>query len=195
MVGKPARRPDGFTLIELMVAMTVFAVIASAAYAGLDSAIMTEARLDEEGREWKELSLFFARLERDLSCFVDRQVTGPNGEKLRSMEANVLDSSGGMVELAFTRLGGSEEGGVPKRVGYRLKDGGIEALIWPALDAAPEAKPDVYTAVEGVSAFDIRLGGGGGWVKQWTDKDAPKAVEAIVTLATGEKIRRAFALR
>ena len=66
--------------MELLVAIAVFSVMAAAAYAGLDSATTTELKLDDEGRKWKNLILFFGHLERDLACFVDRPVTGPGGD-------------------------------------------------------------------------------------------------------------------
>lgn len=185
----------GFTLLELLVAITVFAVIAAAAYTGLDSATSAEMKIDEEGRKWKNLNFFFAHLERDLACFVDRPVTGQDGGKLPSMTGKMTDKSGVSVELAFTRMGRGAENAAPKRVGYRLNEGKIEALVWPALDLAPDSKPDIYEAMNGVGSFTVQFGSSGNWSQDWNALSPPRGVEVIVALKSGETIRRIFALR
>jgi general secretion pathway protein J len=185
----------GFTLLELLVAITVFAVIAAAAYTGLDSATATEMKIDEEGLKWKNMTFFFAHLERDLSCFVDRPVTGQSGEKLRSMTGSAGDTSGMNVELAFTRLAREGESAAPKRVGYRLFDGKIEVLVWPALDLAPGSIPEVYEAMSGVGSFNAKFGESGSWSQNWENDAPPRGVEVTVALKSGETVRRIFALR
>lgn len=191
---EPARRRGGFTLLELLVAIAVFSVMAAAAYAGLDSATTTEVKLDEEGRKWKNLIFFFGHLERDLACFVDRPVTGQSGESLRSMTGK-MDQSGVSVDLSFTRLGRGKEGSAPKRVGYRLNGDKIEALVWPALDLAPGSKPEIYEGMDGVESFEVNLGDGVSWFKEWNNDTPPKTVDVTVAMKSGEKIRRLFVLR
>ncbi len=166
----------------------------AAAYAGLDSATTTEVKLDEEGRKWKNLIFFFGHLERDLACFVDRPVTGPGGENLRSMTGKT-DQSGVSVDLSFTRLGRGKESSAPKRVGYRLNGDKIEALVWPALDSAPGSKPEIYEGVDGVESFEVNLGDGVSWFKEWNNDTPPKTVDVTVAMKSGEKIRRLFVLR
>ncbi|MBF0291972.1 MAG: type II secretion system minor pseudopilin GspJ [Nitrospinae bacterium] len=191
----PFRGAGGFTLLELLVAMAVFAVIGTVAYAGLDSATVTEMKIDEEGRKWKNLSFFFGHLEKDLACFVDRPVTGEDGARLRAMVGKTTDKSGKSMELAFTRLGKGAEGSVPKRVGYRLNEDRIEALFWPSLDLAPGTKPDIYEAMHGVSVFEVNLNCNGIWGPDCVSDVLPKAVEVKLELKSGEKIRRIFFLR
>lgn len=190
-----SRKTGGFTLLELLVAMAVFAMIAAVGYAGLDSAIIMEKKLDDEGRKWKNLSFFFAHLERDLACFVDKPVMGQDGVKLRSMAGRTTDKSGMRVELTFTRLGRGVEGAPPKRVGYRLNGDKIETLVWRAIDLPPESAPDIYEAMGGVSAFEVKLGGSGGWSYEWKEETPPGGVDVTVTLKSGETIRRMIVLR
>lgn len=190
-----SRKTGGFTLLELLVAMAVFAMIAAVAYAGLDSAIVMERKLDDEGRKWKNLSFFFAHLERDLACFVDKPVIGQDGVKLLSMAGRTTDKSGARVELTFTRLGRGVEGASPKRVGYRLNGDKIETLIWRSIDLPLESAPDTYEAMDAVSSFEVSLGGGGGWSHKWSAEAPPGAVEVTVTLKSGETIRRMIVLR
>lgn len=175
--------------------MAVFAVIGTAAYVGLDSATVTEMKIDEEGRKLKNMSFFFAHIEKDLACFVDRQVTGQDGVKLRSMTGRTTDKSGASVELAFARLGRGAEGSVPKRVGYRLNEGKIEALVWSSINPSAGGKLDIYEALSGVSAFEVNLNCNGIWSSICNSEAPPKAVEIKVTLKSGETIRRIIVLR
>jgi general secretion pathway protein J len=62
----------GFTLLEVLVAVTIFALLGMAAYSGLDAVLKARARLDDENRQWRSVALFWVRLERDLSAFVER---------------------------------------------------------------------------------------------------------------------------
>ena len=181
--------------MELLVAIAVFAVIAAAAYTGLDSATAAETKIDEEGLKWKNLTFFFAHLERDLACFMDRPGSGQGGEKLPSITGKMTDKSGVSVEFAFTRLGRGAQNAAPKRVGYRLNEGKIEALVWPALDLAPDSKPEIYEAMNGVDSFTVQFGADGNWSQDWNAPSLPKGVEVTVTLKSGETIRRIFALR
>lgn len=190
-----ARITGGFTLLELLVAMVVFSVVAAAAYTGLDSATATEMRIDEEGRKWTNLTFFFSHLERDLACFVDRPVKGQDGGKSPSMVGRMTDTSGVSVELAFTRIGRGAEGAGPKRVGYRLNGDKIEVLVWPALDLAPGSKPEIYEAINGVGSFSVKFGIGGNWSQDWNDDSPPKAVNVTLALKSGETVRRIFVLR
>lgn len=184
---EPARGAAGFTLIELMVAIAVFAVMATAAYSGLDSALTTEAKLDEEGKKWKNLSMFMGHLERELSCFLDRPVTTADGSTLRSITG---------PDLTFTRTGSGAEGKAPRRVGYRLNGGRLEEQVWPVLDTAPGTKPDVYPIMDGVKSFGVKFTGtGGGWSQQWDNDSPPRAVEVTLKLDSGEAITRIFVLR
>jgi general secretion pathway protein J len=183
---EPARRVAGFTLLELMVAIAVFAVMATAAYSGLDSALTTEAKLDDEGRKWKNLTILMNHLERELSCFLDRPVTAADGSNLRSITG---------PDLTFTRTGNGAEGRAPRRVGYKLNSGKLEENVWPVLDAAPGAKPDVYQIMDGVKFFGVRFGASGGWSQTWDNESPPRAVEVTIKLDSGEAMTRMFVLR
>jgi general secretion pathway protein J len=69
----PSRGPArGFTLLELLVAISVLAIVSMIAWRGLDSLINTRERLEPEGDEVRALLTAFGQLERDLA-----QITTP----------------------------------------------------------------------------------------------------------------------
>ena len=55
----------GFTLLEILVALAIFALASVIAYGGLDSVTSTKSALDWEIRFWRELGLVFDRMEAD----------------------------------------------------------------------------------------------------------------------------------
>jgi general secretion pathway protein J len=55
----------GFTLLEILVALAIFALASVIAYGGLDSVASTKSALDKEIRFWRELGLVFDRMEAD----------------------------------------------------------------------------------------------------------------------------------
>ena len=193
----------GFTLIELLVALVIIALLAIAGYRGLDAVLQTRERVAQETRKWQHLAFFFSRLEQDVAQAVRRPVRDTSGLRLPEWvgHAVVVDENDG--ELTFTRAGISDQGEAmlaPQRIGYRLQQNTIVFLRWPFLDQAPRAVPIRYPLLEGVRDFHLRhLDANGNWLAQWPPAGQfgtlPTALEAEVTLASGEKITRVFALQ
>ena len=55
------RLPRGFTLLEILVALIIFAVVTLIAYRGLDQVAQVKLRLDHEAAYWRETNLVFDR--------------------------------------------------------------------------------------------------------------------------------------
>ena len=193
----------GFTLIELLVALVIIALLAIAGYRGLDVVLQTRDRIAQETRKWQHLAFFFSRLEQDVAQAVRRPVRDQGGvpQPAWTGHAVVVDENDG--ELTFTRAGMADQGEsmlVPQRISYRLQQNIIHLLRWPALDQAPRTTPIRYPLLEGVRNFHLRhLDTNGAWLEQWPAAGQldvlPMALEVELTLVSGEKITRVFALQ
>ena len=196
----------GFTLIELLVAMAVLAILGSLAFRGLDSVLDAEARLQGESRRWNDVSLLFSQLGEDLTMAVER--TSRDGADrtrpaLRLRSAPGESATGDDAQLVVTRLGigeGAAAQSAPRRVGYRLREGTLEYLVWPALDSAPGTEPMAYAVLENVA--DVRLQAldfEGRWADDWPGAQPasalPRAVTMRIALPGGETITRIVALK
>jgi len=188
----------GFTLLEVLVAVTIFALLGMAAYSGLDAVLKARARLDDENRQWRSISLFWVRLERDLSAFVQRpaRLRGSAPQAAFLAESNALGEYAAQLELS--RLGAVEAGfAPPERIAYRLREGKVEWLRWPALDSAPRATPDIAVLLEGVAQLEFSYRDNTGiWHMRWppaADSHQPTAVKVSLKLESGEALTRVYA--
>jgi len=60
------KRTHGFSLLEVLVATAIFAVVAALAWGGLDAVARQRRALDDEARQWQQLQRAITRVERDL---------------------------------------------------------------------------------------------------------------------------------
>lgn len=198
------RGPCGFTLIELLVAMTIFAVLAVISYRTLDSLIKTREHLDVQSSRLRDVALLFARLDNDFSAVIIRRVRNADNLLDDALRLSPLLPAANDASLAFTRAGfggtiGASSG--PQRVGYRLKDGTLQLLIWPSLDMAPRTTPQVHSALTEVREVQWRaMDRAGNFMAEWRSTGAqdmtylPVAIELSITLASGEQYTRLFNL-
>ncbi|MCX7175991.1 MAG: type II secretion system minor pseudopilin GspJ [Proteobacteria bacterium] len=202
----PIDRETGLTLIELMVAVALLAVITSMAYRGLDSVSRSSEHSIAEGDHWQGIALLFERIASDVAQPASRPVRAgaENAVPLPAWwgrdvvgagDATGVDAAA--AQLEFTRK--SPSGRDEVRLGYRLRDGKVELLLWPVLDRAPGTQPEVYALLEGVSGLRFRhLDSTGTWQDTWPVtgiKDVlPRALAVEITLKDGVTLHRLFAL-
>jgi len=199
-------RSRGFTLLELLAAIAVLAVLSALSFRGLSSVLDTEARLQGESRLWDDVSLCFAQLDEDLTMAVDRPVRGSDDAEGPALL--LVGSEGGSAavegaQLVLTRLGIGEGGTaqrVPRRVGYRLREGKLEYLVWPSPDAAPGAQPAVYVLLEHVGNVRWQaLDAQGRWLDAWPTGQQtgllPRAIAVRLGVAGGQEVTRVVALK
>ena len=150
-------RQGGFTLLELLVALAVFAVMAVAAYAGLDSVLATQAGVERTAQRLGRLQLAYGILERDLGQSAARGIRDEFGEAQSAFMGNTL---GGDL-LEFTRAGWSNPRDIPRatlqRVAYRLEDNRLLRRHWTVLERGGRAEPVETVLLEGVDEARARF--------------------------------------
>jgi len=96
----------GFTLLEVLIAIAIVAVIALLGYRSLAALSDAETRLAAEAIRWRTLDLFFARLEADMRQAVPRPArSGATREAPWLGFISNATSDGGDSALAFSRAG------------------------------------------------------------------------------------------
>lgn len=191
------RRARAFTLVELLIALAIFALLSAFAYRGLAVLMDSREALDRDSRKWRDVALFVGRFERDVQAALDRPATGPSGTP-QSPISSLLDLGGtATTGLAITRAGATlyaNELAAPQRVGYRLAEGRVDRLAWPGLDSGPRAEAMATPVLENVRSLAFRfLDRNLEWRRDWAlpaTQGMPLAVEMTLELAGGEKILR-----
>lgn len=174
-------RAGGFTLLELIVVIGIFAVFAAMAYGGLDSVLRTRVRIEENLARTSEYDRAYLRLRTDFQNASARSVRGGDGEPLPSF---LFDSYAKRVE--FTRGGWQNLLNLPRptleRVSYYLDDGTqgrtassrsvkdqrLMRRSWYVLDRAPQTKPVEIVLLDHVEDLGWRfLDDSRTWQESW----------------------------
>jgi len=188
------KKARAFTLIELLVAISLLSIASLLAWRGLDSVLRSSEHIETKERRWRSLTLFMERLAFDLTQPADRPVRRGEVEQAawRLLPPVTAQDS---PELHFTRQP-LTAGEALRRIGYRLRDGRIEYLVWAELDSARDTPPRVYPLLQEVKRFDLAfLGADNKWTPQWSnDSGWPRGVSMHLETLDGYSFKRTFAL-
>ncbi|MBL8250688.1 MAG: type II secretion system minor pseudopilin GspJ [Candidatus Competibacter sp.] len=196
----------GFTLLELLVALAVFAIMATAAYSGLSNVLATRAALDAQNRRLAAVQLTVARLEQDIEQAVPRAIRDEYGDFQNALLGGELAAD----PLILTRAGWDNPLGQPRanvqRVAYRLRDGRLWRLYWEVLDRGGSSQPRETLLLDRVRDFRVRFLQAKEWLKEWPpiandeqqppkNREAlPRAIEINLTLEDWGEITRLLPL-
>src|SRR4030067_97904 len=123
-------RAAGFTLLEVLVAVGIFALFSAMAYGSLLRILDTRDRLETERDFWRTVSLSLMQVEDDLAQARPRTVRGTDGLVRPAFLGRPVDSRAlGEASLEFTRGGQVVRGGRARsdmpRVGYQVREGAL----------------------------------------------------------------------
>ncbi len=188
----------GYTLIEVIVAVTVFAFLAAAAYISLDG--LSRAAMDhrERSAEFGQLQTALARLDGDLRQLATRPVRGPDGRHEPAL-------AGERIRLAGTRAGwanpAGQRRGTLQRFAWQLSQNELQRLSWPVTDRVPASQEWNETLLESVRQIEFRYRDRQGrWRDEWPSGDdeiaqLPAAVEVTLESDRFGRIRRLVVLQ
>lgn len=178
-------RRRGFTLVEMLVAVAIFAVLAVLAYAGLAAVLRQRADLAAHDHDLHALQRAYIVMQRDFTQAAPRSVRDELGGPLPAMRG---DPNG--HEVGLTRAGYPNPAGVRRsqllRVRYRLVDGRLLRWQFPVLDRAPTVPPPPDVLLHGVRSLQLRYrDAAGGWLTSWppaggSPRGLPTAVEVTM---------------
>ena len=196
------KRNSGFTLLELMVAIGIFALVSVIAYGSLNRLLNDRQRLDSEHEFWRTLSLSFTRIEDDFSQARERTVRDAIGNPLPAFQGQPTDTRAtGSPSVEFTRGGvltfDSGARSDMQHIAYRLVDGTLKRMVWPVLDQGPQSTPQEFPLLTHVEEFRVRFFAPAGvWLDQWPGQGInevlPRGVEIKLTLTGRGEFTRFF---
>ena len=164
-------RQAGFTLLELMVALFIAALMFAMGYAAINQGLTSHDSLKEQQAHLLQLQTTVRLLEQDFVQAAPRPVRQPVGDE-PAQSAMVGGTPGTQPVVALTRAGWSNPAGLQRpglqRVAYFLENNTLRREYWDVLDptlASVTAKRDL---LERVKSFTIRyLDQQRQWQDQW----------------------------
>jgi general secretion pathway protein J len=188
-------RLRGFSLVELLVALVVFAALAVAAYGGLAAIARTRGALAVQQDRFAAVTRAVSSLERDLRQAVARPVRGNDAAELPALIGNPDN-------IEFTRLGFANPRAEPRsnleRVVYALDGARLRRGRYAVLDRAPNSAPATTTLLDRVNELHLRyFSVDGSWRDTWPPApstehrpELPRAIEFRIVLGDFGEIRR-----
>ncbi len=186
---------SGMTLIELMVALAIFAVLGVVSVRAVTATTESRQRLADALQRWGEITRLLQMTESDLMQIVARPPSPGGANPPSTIVAQ--PSAGTGSEFSFIRLDGGRN--TVRRRGYRLEGDRVVLLRWPGVDM--ESTPTKDVVLENVKALRISMITAAGRRSAFWPPDPasagtlPVAIELELELPDAGTIRRLFALR
>lgn len=175
------QRQAGFTLLEMVIAIGIFAVMSAVAYGSLNGFLDNRDRIEAKHKSLGEIQLALAFIERDVRFAVPRPVRDDNGEP---EGAFVVSSTSPIVAGEKLRMttsvprpplpetnkeGEDSEESTPAgktaddnrsdqsliRVAYRLEDGDLYRVVWNVLDRDSDSIEKKRRVIGDVDEFKV----------------------------------------
>lgn len=188
----------GFTLLELLVALSIFSVLSVMAYAGLQTVITTKTSTQQAAERIAEVQLVMMRISNDLRQAIPRKIRDEYGDFSPAMQS---DKSGDET-MAWTRAGYRNPAQLTRsniqRVAYKLEEEKLIRITWPVLDRAQDTEAMESEVISGLEMIEWRyLNNENEWLSSWPEEGdkanlypLPKAVEVSLELQDWGKVKR-----
>jgi general secretion pathway protein J len=164
-------RARGFTLVEVLVAIFIFAIVSAIAMGGYNELVKQSDIVDAGAARTRAVQQTMQRMNLDFTSLEPRPVRQPLGDGL--VPALRADEKSGAAELVeFTHSGWSNPAGVPRstlqRVAYRIEDNKLIREYWLALDRTMTSEPESAELLDGVKSLKFRfMDPNRTWHDQW----------------------------
>ncbi len=205
------RKQQGFTLLELLIASIIFAIMAVMAYGGLNNVLRNSEASEKALKRLQQIQQSISVLNRDFSQIVQRSIRDEYGNQQPYLAAgtnidNLIEfSRGGRVNPA-----GLSQRSSLLRITYRFEEEKLIRLQWPQMDRTQEMQAKETVLIDNVENVTVRfLDDNAEWQEQWpsaiaqasassttgTNTPGPVAIEIVLQLNDWGNIRRLYAMR
>ncbi|WP_164503469.1 type II secretion system minor pseudopilin GspJ [Pleionea sediminis] len=190
-------KSQGFSLLEIIVAVAITAIISVLAFQQLSTAVGTQESVKQSDDALAQLQRAINRISTDLQQVAARSVRNEYGDKVPALMG---DKNGAESFLSFTRQGKRNPANLPRteleRVTYRLEEDKLVREQWATLDIALEEQKLPLTLMEDVLKFEVEFYADEEWMESWPIEDYmgapqeqlsnnfPRAVKVTIETAT-----------
>ena len=170
------RAQAGFTLMEMLIAVTITAVIGLGVWQVVSSVVNSRDRVNALAEQFDGLQKTMLLLERDITQVVNRSARDVYGDFKPALTAR--DDA---FELLLTRQGWRNPLGLRRsglqRAGWEYTGTELRRRYWPVVDQGQDEDSRDVLLLEDVNTFDIRfLDEDGKWHDTWPTDQTMAAV-------------------
>lgn len=148
---------SGFTLVEVLVAMAITALISVVAYGALSSALSGAESLRSTMVRSQDINQTLMLLSRDIRQVVNRSVIDEFNQRAPALSGGALSR----YPLTLTRAGWHNSTGAPRstlqRVRWWIEDDVLWRAHFPVLDRTPGTEAIETAMLDDVERFEVRF--------------------------------------
>ena len=192
----------GFTLLEILVATVILAVMGMIAYRGIAEARVAVVNAEGHLDRLRQVQHTMQVVVTDFRTLTRRKVREPIGDGFR---ATIVRDPNALSLVELSRAGWPNGAGTPRgtaqRVIYRLEEGKLIREHWTVMDATLATPPAKRELIDRVERVELRyMNDGREWIAEWPPLGSlgndsgfyqrPLAVEITLVLEDYGEIRR-----
>lgn len=156
MIKKMKNKHAGFTLIEIIIALLIFSIVAVIAANSLFLLIRAKKINQAHAKTLGQQQIALSLLKSDLENYIKRPIRTVN---LRLSPALVLTQNQD-VTLSLTRknvLYSTQQAQTLNRVDYYFSQGTLTRRVWPVLDRAPNSQANARILLSHLASFHVTI--------------------------------------
>ena len=190
-----------FTLLEMIVAIGIFAVIAVVSYGSLNRFLDNRDVLQAEMTLMKDLQLAFSLLEQDMHFMSGRIVRDEYGDPEPLLIVNSIDIAGELLRFTTARRSVSLPGvSTLQRTSYRWENGDFIRVNWLVLDRDQDAIESKQLLLSDVDSVRVNVLTSDEESTQtastWDSAEKlPDGIEWQIQMTDGKQYRRVFDIK
>jgi len=179
------RTSAGFTLVEVLVALSILSMLSLMSFMGINALIAAEAQMRESSTRLRAIERVLAEFENDVLFATPRQAWNASGTQEAALSGRPRPPAG--YRISFSHFSNLPET-PPYRVSYLFAPPNIELAVHAQLDSAGGSETPPIKVLEGLRAAAVRfLGADDRWSDSWPPSGAvatslPRAVELTLDI-------------
>ena len=189
---------NGFTLLEVLLAVAIFAMISLASFSIFDGVLKSDETSRQHTKRLNDVQRAWLLIERDFLQLARRSMR-IDGEapQLDFIHSDIEQLSSSDQSIAFVRHGWTNPGLLIPRsdmqsVAYRLYDDNLERLHYNFVDAVAGEEPKVRILIRGVSALTFEYYYQESWQSEFKEQQIPRAIRVNITTEDLGELHRQF---
>lgn len=191
-------KQKGFTLLEVLIAISIFAIISLASFSLFDTVITSEEKSTIRLNNMNDIQRAFLLIERDFLQISRRSVRMDGDEPLKDFihtDSNAFESTS--QAIGFVRGGWSNPGlllprGDMQSVAYQVNEETLERVHFNFVDATLGEEPKVRKLLTGINDISFEFYDGKQWNKTYEGSDLPLAMAVELDTKEFGLIKRKF---